>query len=65
MPSTVIREFNYEPEGRQLRVTFVNGRRYRYDEVPAELFEEMKRSFSKGSFFNRRVRDRFRASRET
>lgn len=60
MPSTVIRRFSYAPEARRLDVTFVSGRRYSYHEVPPELFEEMKLSFSKGEFFNRRVRDRFR-----
>ena len=64
MPSTVIRTFSYEPEAHRLRVTFVSGRRYSYDEVPPEIFEEMTRAFSKGSFFNRRVRDRYPASRE-
>lgn len=65
MPSKVIREFSYEPNARQLFVTFVNGRRYSYEEVPQELFEEMRRAFSKGSFFNRRVRDHFRAVRRS
>ena len=63
MPSTVIREFRYQPERQELLVTFVNGRQYSYEEVPQELFDEMRRAFSKGSFFNRRVRDRFRAVR--
>jgi hypothetical protein len=59
MPSTVIRSFSYDPEARRLDVTFVSGRRYGYHEVPAELFEEMKLSFAKGEFFNRRIRGRF------
>jgi hypothetical protein len=65
MPSTVIRQFRYEPERRELLVTFVNGREYSYEDVPVELFEEMRRAFSKGVFFNRRVRDRFRAVRRS
>ena len=64
MPSTVIRTFSYQPEAQRLFVTFVNGRRYSYGEVPPEVYAEMKRAFSKGSFFNRRVRDRYPASRE-
>lgn len=64
MPSSVIRTFSYEPESRRLHVTFVNGRRYSYAEVPPEVFEAMRRAFAKGVFFNRRVRDRYPASRE-
>ena len=64
MPSQVIRHFSYDPDARQLRVTFVSGRRYRYDQVPAEVAEEMKLAFSKGQFFNRRIRDVFPASPE-
>jgi hypothetical protein len=64
MPSQVIRHFSYDPAARRLHVTFVSGRRYRYDQVPAEVAEEMKLSFSKGQFFNRRIRDVFPASPE-
>ena len=34
------------------------------DFVPPKVFEDMQRAFSKGAFFNRRVRDRYPASRE-
>jgi hypothetical protein len=64
MPSTVIRRFTYDPDARQLHVTFVSGRRYRYDEVPADVAREMQLAFSKGQFFNRRIRDVFPASPE-
>jgi hypothetical protein len=64
MPSMVVRTFSYEPEAHRLFVTFVNGRRYSYAGVPPEVFEGMRRAFSKGSFFNRQVRDRYPASRE-
>ena len=59
MPSTVIRRFDYLPETRELIVLFVTGRRYVYSDVPQEEAEQMRRAFSKGSFFNRRIRDRY------
>jgi len=65
MPSTVIRDYSYDPDARQLRVTFVSGRRYRYDDVPAEVAQELRLAFSKGQFFNRRIRDVFPASPES
>lgn len=59
MPSTVIRYFSYDNARRTLRVTFVTGRRYVYEGVPPEVFEAFKAAFSKGSFFNREIRDRY------
>ena len=63
MPSSVIRTFHYDPSERRLEVRFVNGRRYRYFEVPAEIHERMRASFSKGEFFNAHIRDHFRFER--
>ncbi len=65
MPSNVIRRYWYEPEQRRLCVVFVSGRRYRYDDVPEETYQSMKRAFSKGEFFNTHVRDRFRHTLES
>ena len=59
MPSTAIRHFTYDPEHELLTVTFVTGRRYVYAGVPADVYEAMRRAFSKGSFFNRRIRDHY------
>lgn len=59
MPSTVIRRFAYDANARALEVTFVTGRRYRYAEVPGELAERFAAAFSKGRFFNARIRDKF------
>ncbi len=64
MPSTVIRRFEYDPQRRELHVTFQSGRRYRYLGVPAEVHASMKHSFSKGEFFNAHIRDRFEYVRE-
>jgi lysyl-tRNA synthetase class 2 len=63
MPSSVIRAFRYDPSERRLDVRFVSGRRYSYYDVPQEIFDEMSRSFSKGEFFNARIRDRYRFER--
>ncbi|MFL5296657.1 MAG: KTSC domain-containing protein [Phenylobacterium sp.] len=63
MPSSVIRTFDYDAAARRLDVQFVSGRRYSYFEIPEDLAERMRRSFSKGEFFNAHVRDRFRYAR--
>jgi hypothetical protein len=63
MPSKVIRAFNYDADDRRLDVVFVSGRRYSYADVPPDVAQEMRLSFSKGEFFNRRIRDRYAVSR--
>ena len=59
MPSTVIRRFAYDTAAQALDVTFVTGRRYRYAPVPEETVERFRSAFSKGRFFNTRIRDRY------
>jgi lysyl-tRNA synthetase class 2 len=60
MPSTVIRSFAYHPALAALDVEFVSGRRYRYADVPEEVAAAFRAAFSKGRFFNARIRDRYR-----
>ena len=59
MPSSVARRFMYVPDSRELTVEFVSGRRYVYSEVPAEDVEAFRAAFSKGSHFNRHIREHF------
>lgn len=59
MPSSVIRSFAYDRVSAALDVTFVTGRRYRYFMVPAYIASGLSEAFSKGRFFNARIRDRF------
>ena len=59
MPSTVIRRFVYDQSEQQLWVEFVTGRRYVYSQVPPEVADAFRSAFSKGVYFNTRIRDRF------
>ena len=59
MPSTVIRRFEYHPDRQELEILFTTGRRYRYFQVPEEAVARFRAAFSKGSHFNRHIRDRF------
>jgi hypothetical protein len=63
MPSTVISEFHYDPAERRLDIRFVSGRLYSYHEVPSEIGLGMARAFSKGEYFNKHIRDRYRFTR--
>ena len=64
MPSSVIRDFDYDAAEHRLDVQFVSGRRYSYFDVPSEVVEEMRAAASRGSYFNRRIRDRYRFIRQ-
>jgi hypothetical protein len=63
MPSSVIRSFAYDEQRKRLDVEFVSGRWYAYHGVPPRVAEAMRGARSKGSFFNRRIRDHFRFTR--
>jgi lysyl-tRNA synthetase class 2 len=63
MPSSVIRSYRYDPSDRHLDMVFVSGRHYRYHDVPEDVYRQMRTAFSKGEFFNARIRDRFRYTR--
>lgn len=62
MPSQVIRRFRYDAEAQRLAILFTSGRAYAYAGVPPAIAQEMTLAFSKGSFFNRKIRDRFPAT---
>jgi hypothetical protein len=59
MPSSVIRRWDYDAAEHRLDITFVSGKRYAYHDVPARVARGMREAFSKGSYFNRRIRDHF------
>jgi len=65
MPSTIIRSFKYDADKRKLFIVFQSGRRYIYENVPAETYMAMKGSFSKGEFFNAHIRNNFSFVRES
>ena len=59
MPSSVIRRFVYDETEENLWVEFITGRRYVYFGVPYEVADTFRGAFSKGVYFNTRIRDRF------
>jgi hypothetical protein len=59
MPSNVIRNYLYDPAKSELWITFVTGRKYVYAAVPQNVFDAFKSAFSRGTFFNREIRDRY------
>ena len=61
MPSAVIRRIEYDEAQRELRVTFVSGDVYAYEEVPQAAYAAFRGAFAKGVHFSRHVRNRYRS----
>lgn len=59
MPSSVIRKALYRPDEAVLDILFTTGRRYLYHRVPPDEAERFAAAFSKGRYFNARIRDRY------
>lgn len=59
MPSSVIRGWKYDEDEQRLDILFVSGKRYSYHDVPPRVAEGMCEAFSKGSYFNRHIRDHY------
>jgi hypothetical protein len=57
--SSVMNEIEYDPRSGDLDIRFVNGRRYRYSDVPPELYNHLIEAESKGAFFNVHIRDAY------
>ena len=49
----------YVPESGELTIEFVTGRRYVYSGVPEEAVQAFRSAFSKGTYFNRKIRDSY------
>jgi hypothetical protein len=63
MPSSVVRHYSYDAPGRRLRIEYVSGNVYLYLDVPAEVYEAMKKSGSKGQYLNRYIKGRYEFER--
>ena len=55
--SSLLMEVAYEPGDRVLWLRFLNGRTYRYSDVPAEVYADLLEAESKGRFFNLEIKD--------
>ncbi|WP_348626909.1 KTSC domain-containing protein [Mesorhizobium loti] len=60
MPSTAIRNTQYDPGTRTLSVWFTpSGNRYDYADVAPATYAAFMKASSKGRFFNEFIRDRY------
>jgi hypothetical protein len=58
--STTLTSAAYSAPQSLLELEFCNGTLYRFFDVPADCFQSLLASDSKGVYFNRKIRNRFR-----
>lgn len=59
MPSTVVDRMRYDEESSTLRIFYVSGSIYDYLKVPREVYLQMKRALSKGTFLNKHIKGHY------
>ena len=59
LDSTTLAAAAYDGRRERLELDFRDGTRYTYTGVPPNLYLDLLRADSKGSFFNRHIRGRF------
>ena len=64
MPSSVIRNYRYDPAQGRLDIEFVSGEAYSYFDVPEAVVSALGSAFSKGRFFQSHIRDKFAYRRD-
>lgn len=60
MPSSVIKYFSYDTATETLKIIFVTDMIYQYKKVPEKIYKMLKASGSKGRYFNRYIKDKFK-----
>jgi hypothetical protein len=61
--STTLTTVAYDADRQLLQLEFHDRAAYQYFDVPVDVFEGLVRASSKGSYFNRSIRDRFAYAR--
>ncbi len=59
MPSSVIITSYYDKAAATLRIVFVSGKVYEYINVPEKVYNALKASKSKGTYFNNFIKDKY------
>lgn len=57
--SSQLKEVEYDTETSILTITFLQGRRYEYKDVPADVFRKLIEADSIGSFFLMKIKNNY------
>jgi len=61
--SSNLHSVGYDSEAEALEIEFHSGSVYRYSSVPSHVYEGLMTAASKGTYFNERIKDRYRCRR--
>ncbi len=61
--SSTVKAISYEEDGKILGVSFHGGGRYTFSGVPKTIYEEFKRSSSKGKYFLKNIKGIYKVSK--
>lgn len=61
--SSNIKSIGYETETKTLKVEYKSGYLYEYDNVPANVFDDLLESVSKGKYMNQVVKGQYNGRR--
>ncbi len=61
--STMITKIQYDEVTRELTLTFAKGDDYKYDEVPASVFEALIAAESEGKYFSAHIKGKYNFER--
>jgi len=59
LQSTLLAWVRYDPPARRLEIQLHSQKRYLFFQVPPSCYQQLLQADSKGSFFNRNIRNRF------
>lgn len=54
--SSNLRSVGYDPDSKELEITFKNGTTYKYWQVPQQEFDSLLAADSKGQYFNKNIK---------
>lgn len=57
--SSAILEVGYEESTQQMKIKFKQGKVYDFCQVPKHVFQELLESNSKGTYYNKHIRDNY------
>ena len=57
--STMMKRIDYDETSKELDITFVSGKTYRYLDVSPEIYGSLLDAESKGQFFNEHIKNEF------
>ena len=57
--SSAIVAAGYDPQTKQMKITFMQGHTYDFCGVPQHVFDGLIQATSKGTYYNEHIRDRY------